>query len=163
MPRITTNQERLLKDRNVFGASLMNAVVDAINSFHAGGGGGTLQAAVSSLSVNNTVSVAGITTLRAKAIVNATAALSAASINNASVFGGSLRIVAAKDVQVAQTTGTKIGTLGIQKIGFWGKTPVVKPGAVTSPAGVTANFKISIDGIITRLKTSGIMAATAGA
>lgn len=33
------------------------------------------------------------------------------------------------DIAVGTSTGSKIGTAGTQKLGFWGVTPVVRPGA----------------------------------
>lgn len=43
-----------------------------------------------------------------------------------------LRILDGYNLQLGTTTGTKIGTATTEKIGFWNKTPVVQPTALTT-------------------------------
>lgn len=40
-----------------------------------------------------------------------------------------------RNIQVAKGTGTKIGTEATQKLGFFGKTPIVQVSAIAAPAG----------------------------
>lgn len=45
------------------------------------------------------------------------------------------------DIELSTGTGTKIGTSATQKVGFYGKTPVVQAGAISAPntQGATYN------------------------
>lgn len=93
-------------------------------------------------------------------------------------FKAPLSIDDGKDIAVATTTGTKIGTGTTQKIGFWNATPVPQFGATT---GTTAGFTsgssdpvlkdstftgdngtkaYTIGDIVKALKAAGIMAAS---
>lgn len=150
MARITTNQERLFKDRNVFGASLMNAMVDSINSFYRGSSTPAEQV-VSSLSCNRTLSVGAGATLRGTASVAATATLSANVI-----------IADGKTIQAGQTNGLKIGTVNTCKLGFYGVAVVAKPSLVTAIVNnTTQSLRQAVQGIRTRLVNLGLMSNTA--
>jgi len=66
-----------------------------------------------------------------------------------------------KNIQLAKLNGTKIGTAADQKIGFYGKTPVVQASAITSPSGgltVDGPARSAIDSIRVALTNIGITA-----
>lgn len=97
------------------------------------------------------------------------------SLNNVTGTGNVI-LGDAINVQCQTTTGTKIGTTTLQKIGFYNVTPVVQPVAATgvttgttgSSTGVSldTSFKgasgssaYTITGIVTSLKALGLLAA----
>jgi hypothetical protein len=53
-------------------------------------------------------------------------------------IGQGLTMTDAKDMVFGTTTGTKIGTSNTAKMGFWGATPIVRPGTYT-PTNVTTD------------------------
>lgn len=62
----------------------------------------------------------------------------------------SLEIADAKDIVLATTTGTKIGTATTQKLGFYNATPVVQPAAVANiTTTATAGTLPTADGTVT--------------
>lgn len=74
-------------------------------------------------------------------------------------FQKGIQIFDARNIQVGQTTGTKIGTSITQKIGFFGKTPVVPPsvGAVGGGAAASDNTaRAGVDAIRSALITLGL-------
>lgn len=72
-----------------------------------------------------------------------------------------LQLMNGKNIQLAKLNGTKIGTAADQKIGFYGKTPVIQASAIASPSGgltVDAPARSAIDSIRTALSDIGITA-----
>ena len=63
---------------------------------------------------------------------------------------GGLIITGGKNIELGTTTGTKIGTANTQKIGFWGKNPIVRPVLATG-GGAT------VDQVITALQNMGLL------
>ena len=73
----------------------------------------------------------------------------------------SMQILNGRDIQVGRSIGTKIGTAADQKIGFFGKAPVVQQGAISSPSGgatVDTQARSAINSIISVLQTLGLTA-----
>lgn len=64
----------------------------------------------------------------------------------------------AKNIVLGSTTGTKIGTATTQKLAFFNKTPIVQPGAISSPAAEAAALKTAVDAIRTALTNLGLTA-----
>lgn len=52
------------------------------------------------------------------------------------IFRKHLELGDGRNIQAGRTTGTKIGTAADQKIGFFGKTPIVQQAAPTTLANV---------------------------
>jgi hypothetical protein len=50
-------------------------------------------------------------------------------------FQNKLQIFDGRHIQLGSANGTKIGTAANQKLAFFGVTPIVQPGAVTTPSG----------------------------
>lgn len=91
-------------------------------------------------------------------------------------LGANVGITDAKNIVLATTTGTKIGTATTQKLGFWNVTPVVQPTASadtttgaaggtnsvylnTTFTGASGSSAYTIGGIVTSLKALGLIAA----
>jgi hypothetical protein len=89
---------------------------------------------------------------------------------------GTVNIADAKNIVLATTTGTDIGTSTTQKLGFYGVTPVVQPTAstdkTTAAAGTSTGVSLdttfkgasgstayTIGGVVTQLKALGLIAA----
>lgn len=63
------------------------------------------------------------------------------------------------DIILGGVTGTRIGTQSIEKLGFYGATPVVRPSAVTTPSGggtVDSQARTAINDTLTRLQALGL-------
>jgi len=76
-------------------------------------------------------------------------------------FQKPLQIFDGKHVQLGKTNGTKFGTEATQKIGFLGKTPVVRQAAISDPSGgltIDANARTAINSIIDVLQAFGFIA-----
>lgn len=77
-----------------------------------------------------------------------------------------LQIIDGRNIQVGQTTGTKIGTATTQKIGFWNTTPVVQQSAITDPGAMSGTYvqaeqvkqNDAIKNILDALQALGIIA-----
>jgi hypothetical protein len=67
-------------------------------------------------------------------------------------------ITDATDIVLGTTTGTKFGTGTTQKIGFYGKAPVVQAVAITTPTSDTVGTKVAIDAIRVALTNLGLTA-----
>lgn len=52
-----------------------------------------------------------------------------------------VQILDGRNIQVGRTTGTKIGTASDQKLGFFGKTPIVRPAAPTDAATIITTLQ----------------------
>jgi len=79
------------------------------------------------------------------------------------VFERDLQFQDGRNIQVSSGTGTKLALSSTEKMGFWGKTPIVRPSAITSPsgagsAGVDQPARNSIDEIINTLQALGLTA-----
>ena len=79
------------------------------------------------------------------------------------IFNQHIQILNARNIQLGRTNGTKIGTAADQKLGFFGKTPVVQQGAITIGAtegvlGYDNNLRSAVNSIITELKNLGLTA-----
>jgi hypothetical protein len=74
---------------------------------------------------------------------------------------GNIQMGDAIDITLNATTGTKIGTATTQKLGFYNKTPIVQPAAITAPtAGTTIDTeaRAAINSIRTALTALGLTA-----
>jgi hypothetical protein len=81
--------------------------------------------------------------------------------NDKFVFEKPLVMADGRNIQVGATTGTRLGTSAIQKLGFFGKTPVVQRSTIASPsAGTTidAQSRTAIDAIRQALIDLGLTA-----
>lgn len=71
-----------------------------------------------------------------------------------------LQVADGRNVQLGRTTGTMFGTAHDQKMAFWGKTPIVQPGAISNPSGGTIidiQSRSAISSILTLLTNEGLM------
>lgn len=148
MARLTTNQERLIKERNVFGVTLSNALVDSINSIYDG------PVVLNAVTFNGNVRVVGGFSSQSTARF----ANSAVDIHSGAMILKSPFTIYANNFD---TGSVQLGSTRTAKWGFFGAAATALPTAVTAPAGVTANFKTSINGIISRLQRLGLMSNTA--
>ena len=81
------------------------------------------------------------------------------------IFQKSIQIFDARNIQLGRTTGTKLGTEGGntgQKLGFFGKTPVVQLTTISDTtgggtAGVDTPARTTISEIIDTLQLIGLM------
>jgi hypothetical protein len=80
------------------------------------------------------------------------------NLNGGALSVGSETIVDGGNVAVGTTTGTQIGTSTSQKLGFYGKTPVVQQtmGANTAGGTYTSNEQAMLNTIWTLLRTLGL-------
>lgn len=72
-----------------------------------------------------------------------------------------IQMLDGRNFQFGLTTGTQIGTSALEKIGFWGVTPVVQQGSPSSPSGgavIDAEARAIIDLLRTVLINVGITA-----
>lgn len=72
-----------------------------------------------------------------------------------------LQFIDGNNIQMGTANGTKFGTATNEKIGFFGQTPVIQPGAVSPPAGGTVidiQSRAAIGSLITALVALGIIA-----
>lgn len=78
-----------------------------------------------------------------------------------SAWFGTLTLNEGVNIATGIATGTKIGTATSQKIGFFNKTPILQPSAVTAPSGgatIDAESRTAISAILTRLQNLGLFA-----
>lgn len=76
------------------------------------------------------------------------------------VFEKLSQVLDGKNFQFGRTTGTKLGTATDQKIGFYGKTPIVQSGVIADPSGGAtqdAEARSAISSILTVLRNLGII------
>ena len=79
---------------------------------------------------------------------------------NSFIFQKDIQIFDGRNIVLSGKVGTKIGTKDTQKIGFFGKTPVVKLTAVSDPAGgatVDTPARTAIIAVIDALQLIGLM------
>ncbi len=77
------------------------------------------------------------------------------------VFDRDIQLADGQNLIFAGATGTEIGTSPLQKIGFYGKTPVAQGGSISDPGGgavVDSECRSAVSTIITRLESVGIIA-----
>jgi hypothetical protein len=89
---------------------------------------------------------------------------------------GMVNIADAKNIVLATTTGTQVGTSTTQKLGFFGQTPAVQPAASTDKTtgaagtstgvsldttfkGASGSSAFTVGGIVTSLKALGLLAS----
>lgn len=104
--------------------------------------------------------------------------LSAFILSDRYLFQRNIQLLDGRNIQVAKSTGTKIGTETTQKLGFWGTTPAVQfnsTGENTGHNGLggvavthtdnwyggatfSAGNRYTINDIVKALKTIGILA-----
>ena len=127
--------------------------------------------------ISPVINIVGTPAADGTALVNLQAAGDAVAIiaNTASVttlattdlaIANDTTIAEAGNVILGTTTGTQIGTGATQKLGFYGKTPVVQAGAITTPTTVSSSFnqtelatlKTAIDAIRVALINLGLTA-----
>lgn len=63
-----------------------------------------------------------------------------------------------RNIQCGLSTGTKIGTDAAQKIGFFGKTPVVQPAAIAQVSGgavIDAEVRAAFNTLLTAMHNLG--------
>jgi hypothetical protein len=82
----------------------------------------------------------------------------AQTFTGAKTFAADVSIADAKNVVLASTTGTKIGTATSQKLGFLGAAPVVRQAAIATPASDIVGTKAAIDAIRAALTAFGFTA-----
>ena len=73
------------------------------------------------------------------------------------LVGGTLTVADANNIAVGTTTGTKIGTDPLQQIGFFDKTPVVRPTAVAD-ATDAATVITQLNALLSRMRDLGLIA-----
>ena len=76
-------------------------------------------------------------------------------------FRHKIKISDAQNLELGRTTGTKIGTDILEKLAFYGQTPVDRPVKVDDPAGgatVDSPARTAIEAIIARLEEIGLIA-----
>lgn len=82
------------------------------------------------------------------------------------VANGGITIKDAQNIILGTTTGTKIGTSASEKLGFFGKTPVVQVAGISSPTAPSATYvqaeaqsaKNAIDALRVALSNLGLTA-----
>ena len=65
-----------------------------------------------------------------------------------------------RNIQFGRSTGTILGTATDQKIGFWGKTPVVQPAAIGQVSGgstIDSQARAALNTLLTELHAAGII------
>lgn len=68
-------------------------------------------------------------------------------------------LVLRKGIQADRTSGTTIATAPTQKLGFWGKTPVVQRSAISAPtAGDLISTQTALNQVLAALRDTGIIA-----
>lgn len=74
-----------------------------------------------------------------------------------------IQMLDGRNMQFGKTTGTKMGISALEKIGFWGVTPIVQSSAIGNPsgggdAGVDSPARSVIISILTALRNRGDIA-----
>lgn len=80
-------------------------------------------------------------------------------VKRAAYFGGDIELANGKNLHVATSTGTKIGTAAGQKLGFWGVTPVTQRAANADTSGASlGDLETEVNEIKQALRDVGIIA-----
>lgn len=72
------------------------------------------------------------------------------------IFQQHLQLFDGKNIQVAKSTGSSIGTETTQKLSVYGVTPVVQAAAIDAPSENSASLKVAVDKIRVALTNFGI-------
>lgn len=79
------------------------------------------------------------------------------------VFTRNVQLANGRNFEFGKNDGTQIGTETSQKLAFYGSTPVIQQGAVSSPSGgatVDSQARTAIDQIRSTLITYGFLATS---
>lgn len=78
------------------------------------------------------------------------------------MFQRDIQMLDGRNIQLARGTGTQIGTASDQKLGFFGKTPVVQQSFISAPSGqandLDSEARTAINSIRTTLSNLGLTA-----
>jgi len=74
------------------------------------------------------------------------------------IFSKLIQIMDGRNIVVGKGVGTKFGTETTQKLGFFGKTPIVQVSAIGSPSADVNSLKTAVDLIRTALTNLGLSA-----
>ncbi len=86
--------------------------------------------------------------------------LDAYELSDRFIFLKTVQMGDGRNIQLGKTTGTKIGTAADQKLGFYGATPIVRQGAISTPSGgttVDASSRTAITLVINALRNVGLI------
>lgn len=75
-------------------------------------------------------------------------------------FNKHLKLENGVDISTTGDRGSRIGTSSLEKLGFYGASPVVRQPSITSPSGggtVDSESRTAIGSIITTLRTLGFI------
>jgi hypothetical protein len=75
-------------------------------------------------------------------------------------FAKLVQMLDGRNVQLGKTTGTKIGTAADQKLAFYGATPIIRQGGISTPSGgatVDAASRTAITLVINALRNVGLI------
>jgi hypothetical protein len=88
----------------------------------------------------------------------ATGGASPLNLNGGALTVGSATVADAGNVVVGSTTGTQIGTATSQKLGFFGKTPIVQPtmGSATAGGTYTATEQSMLQAVYNAVRNLGL-------
>lgn len=78
------------------------------------------------------------------------------------VFDQNVQLLDARNIQLGRTNGTMIGTAADQKLGFYGKMPVIQAASISNPsgggtAGVDSPARNAVIAVITALHNLGLI------
>lgn len=93
-------------------------------------------------------------------LVEVRALLKSFTASDKYVFNKLVQLLDGKGIQTGRSNGTTIATEADQKLGFWGKTPVIQPAAISSPSGgatVDAQARTALIALLTELHNAGII------
>jgi len=80
-------------------------------------------------------------------------------VKRAAYFAGDIELANGKNLHVATSTGTKLGTAAGQQLGFWGVTPVTQRAANADTSGVSlGDLETEVNEIKQALRDVGIIA-----
>lgn len=80
---------------------------------------------------------------------------------NRYTFQKPIEIYDGRHIKLGRMNGTKVGTGSLEKLGFYGATPIARPATVLDPTGGTttdAQARGAINEIIDRLQALGLIA-----
>lgn len=95
-----------------------------------------------------------------KLLIDVQALLKSFTTKDKYVFEKMLQLLDGKGIQVGRANGTQFGTAADQKLGFWGVTPVIQPGAIAAPSGgtvVDSQARTALATLLTELHNAGII------
>ena len=74
------------------------------------------------------------------------------------VFQKDLELQDGRNIQLARGTGTKIGLSALEKMGFYGATPVDQPATIADASGCDGDADDKVNLVIDRLQELGLIA-----